>query len=99
MSRQKTYSHSHFVFSKWTRKSYAVFNSLKREVSIAQLGFDLRSFVVKIQTALNFILEINMNDILLMLNTKDTIQQSLESYDVKEIECFINQKYKLIRYY
>ncbi len=99
MFRKSTYNHSHFVFRKWTRKSYAVFNSLKREVSIAQLGFDLRSFVVKIHTALNFILEINANVILLMLNIKDISQLKLESYDVKEIEYFTNQQYKLIHYH
>ncbi len=99
MFRKSKYNHSHFVFRKWTRKSYAVFNSLKIEVSIARLGFDLRSFVVKIQTALNFILEINVNNILLILNTKDTVQLSSESYDVKEIEYLTNQQYKLIHSY
>ncbi len=36
-----------FTFKKWTRKAYAVFNSLHRYVIIAGLSFDVHGFFYK----------------------------------------------------
>ncbi len=41
MKTQLQISNNSVVFSKWTRKSYAIFSSLKKVVKIAQLSIDV----------------------------------------------------------
>ena len=41
MQESKSYSKSQLYFSRWSRKSYAIFSSLSREVRISRLSVDM----------------------------------------------------------
>jgi hypothetical protein len=50
MKYQYKITKNNIVFSKWTRKSYAVFASLSKLVNIARLSIDIfKSFIYKIR--------------------------------------------------
>lgn len=59
MHKKSSYGRVIYVFKKWTGKSYAVFSSLKKQISISELRFELHSYSHQIKRALSLILSIN----------------------------------------
>ena len=48
-----------FIFSRWTRKSYAIFISLGKLIKLNRLGFDLHFKIFKVLVSSNIIMGFN----------------------------------------